>query len=97
MTNPTCRERGFTLIESLVVLVIVLIAVLMSGPYLATQIQRSKLVGAANQGVGLMRLARMDAIKNSRCAMVVIEVGARKMAALSDRDATAGPARTTCA
>ena len=64
MTNPTCRERGFTLIESLVVLVIVLIAVLMSGPYLATQIQRSKLVGAANQGVGLMRLARMDAIKN---------------------------------
>lgn len=86
MTHPTCRERGFTLVESLVVLVIVLIAVLLGGPYLATQIQRGKLVGAANQGAGLMRLARMDAIKNSRCAMVVIEPDARKMAALSDRD-----------
>lgn len=85
------RERGFTLVEVLVVAVILLIITLMAAPYLATQVQRSKLIGAANQAVGVMRLARMDAIKRSQCAMVVIDPAQGRMEAISDRDADCVP------
>lgn len=85
------RERGFTLIEILVVTAILLMVTLMAAPYLATQIQRSKLIGAANQAVGVMRMARMDAIKNSQCAMVVIDPAQGNVQALSDRDANCVP------
>jgi prepilin-type N-terminal cleavage/methylation domain-containing protein len=88
MTNQErpARERGFTLIEMLVVLAILSIAALFSMPYLSTQIQRSKLLGVASQVSGLMRLARMDAIKYSRCGMVAIDLGTRKVNAFSDKD-----------
>lgn len=88
MTNQESRvrERGFTLIEILVVTAILLMVTLMAAPYLATQIQRSKLIGAANQAVGVMRMARMDAIKNSQCAMVLIDPALGQMEAFSDRD-----------
>lgn len=86
MTHPKRRERGFTLIEMLVVLAIMSIAALLAAPYLSRQIQRTKLVGVAQQASGLMRLARMDAIKRSQCAMVRIDLDADKVEALSDRD-----------
>lgn len=79
-------ERGFTLIEMLVVLAIFSIAAMISIPYLSAQIQRSKLLGAASQVSGLMRLARLDAIKNSRSAMVVIDLSTKKVNAFSDRN-----------
>ena len=93
MTNPerTARERGFTLIEMLVVLAILSVAALMSIPYLSAQIQRSKLLGVASQVSGMMRLARLDAIKNSRCGMVAIDLGARKVNAFSDKDSDCLP------
>lgn len=78
------RERGFTLIEMLVVLAILGVAMLLAIPYLSAQIQRSKLLGVASQVSGLMRLARLDAIKNSRCAMVGITLSTRKVNAYSD-------------
>ena len=65
MKHPKRRERGFTLIESLVVVAILFIAVMLSAPYLSKQIERSKIVGAANEAAGLMRLARLHAIKMS--------------------------------
>lgn len=93
MTNPerTARERGFTLIEMLVVLAILSIAALLSIPYLSAQIQRSKLLGVASQVSGLMRLARLDAIKNSRTAMVAIDFSNRKVYAYSDRNTNDRP------
>lgn len=93
MTNQESRvrERGFTLIEILVVTAILLMVTLMAAPYLATQIQRSKLIGAANQAVGVMRMARMDAIKNSQCAMVLIDPALGQMEAFSDRDSNCQP------
>ncbi len=81
------REGGFTLIEVLVVLAILAMITLMAAPYLATQIQRSKLIGAANQAVGVLRMARMDSIKNSQCAVVFIDPALGQMQAYSDRDA----------
>jgi prepilin-type N-terminal cleavage/methylation domain-containing protein len=75
MNAPMRRsgERGFTLIELIVVLAILLMAMVLGAPYLFTQIQRSKLIGTANQTVGLMRVARLEAIKRSSTGVVEID------------------------
>ena len=93
MTNQErpARERGFTLIEMLVVLAILGIAALLSIPYLSAQIQRSKLLGVASQVSGMLRLARLDAIKYSRCGIVAINLSTRKVNAFSDKDGDCQP------
>ncbi|HWN44069.1 MAG TPA: prepilin-type N-terminal cleavage/methylation domain-containing protein [Thermoanaerobaculia bacterium] len=91
MRHPKRTERGFTLVEMLVVVAILFIAVMLSAPYLSKQIQRSKLVGVAQQASGLMRMARMDAIKTSRCSMVRINPEGGFIEALSDRDGNCLP------
>jgi prepilin-type N-terminal cleavage/methylation domain-containing protein len=93
MTNQErpAYERGFTLIEMLVVLAILSIAALLSIPYLSAQIQRSKLLGVASQVSGMMRLARLDAIKYSRCGIVAINLSTRKVNAFSDKDGDCSP------
>ena len=73
MNTTDCRERGFTLVESLVVVAILFIGIMMAAPFLSKQIQRNKIVGAANQVGGLMRLARLDAIKTSQFGCVTVE------------------------
>jgi prepilin-type N-terminal cleavage/methylation domain-containing protein len=61
---------GFTLIEMLVVLCIVIILMLFAVPALQTYVRQGKLRGIASETAILMRLARLEAIKRS-CQSVV--------------------------
>ena len=61
---------GFTLIEMLVVLAILMILLLFAVPALQTAMRQSKLRGAANETATVMRLARLEAIKRSCTAIV---------------------------
>lgn len=89
MKHPKRRERGFTLVEMLVVTAILFIAVMLATPYLSKQIERSKIVGAANQAAGLMRLARMHAIKMSSEVGCVAVRGVDIVEAFSSSDSCA--------
>jgi len=65
---------GFTLIEMLVVLAILMILLLFAVPVLQTATRRSKLRGMANETATVMRLARLAAIKNSCPSIVKIVI-----------------------
>jgi competence protein ComGC len=58
-------DHGFTLIEAIIVLALIMIAVLIGFPALQNMIHRSKVEGAVTQIATLARAARLDAIKNS--------------------------------
>jgi prepilin-type N-terminal cleavage/methylation domain-containing protein len=74
--QPTGRaERGFTLIETLVVLVIMLVLMTFAIPSLLVTMRQGRLRGAADQAATLMRLARLEAIKRS-CPAIVRVVAA---------------------
>src|SRR5215208_49303 len=69
--QPTDRAaRGFTLIETLVVLTIILTVALFTMPSLLATVRQAKLRGMANQTAVLMRLARLEAIRYG-CPAVV--------------------------
>lgn len=59
-------QRGFTLLEALVVLALISMVVLFGYPALDKQINRSRLMGVATETTNGLRLARYQAIKNSR-------------------------------
>jgi prepilin-type N-terminal cleavage/methylation domain-containing protein len=63
--QPGGRQRGFTLIEMLVVLAIMVVVLTLAVPSLLTTMRQGKLRGAAGDTVTLMRLARLEAIKRS--------------------------------
>jgi prepilin-type N-terminal cleavage/methylation domain-containing protein len=79
-------ERGFTLIELVVVLAILLMSMLLAAPYLFTQVRRAKLIGVANQVVGLMRVARLEAIKRSTTGVVEIDPARKLVRSYVDAD-----------
>ena len=69
MENPA-RVRGFTLIEMLVVLVLMLVLVALGIPALQDSLHQSKIRGIAQETTVLMRLARIEAIKRSASGVV---------------------------
>jgi prepilin-type N-terminal cleavage/methylation domain-containing protein len=64
--------RGFTLIEMLVVLSLMLVLVALGIPALQTALHQSKIRGIVQEVTVLMRQARLDAIKTSAQAVVQI-------------------------
>lgn len=69
---PGRGRRGFTLIEMLVVMAIMLTLVALGIPALQLALHESKMRGIVSEVTVLMRLARIDAIKTSGQAVVQI-------------------------
>lgn len=67
-------ESGFTLLEVFVVLVFLLVVGALLVPEFTNSLERAKLRGIAQETTVLMRLARLDAIKHSRSALVVMDL-----------------------
>lgn len=79
-------ERGFTLIEILAVLLIMMILALYSTPKLLAVLHRAKIEGTVKQTATLMRAARMEAIKRNCYGVVAIEPANRRVIAYADLD-----------
>lgn len=61
-------SRGFTLVEALVVLAVVMLVLLLGFPALQNMIVRGKMEGAAQQASTLLRSARFEALKSGGAA-----------------------------
>ncbi len=88
-TGPMRRSNdttGFTLVEALVVVALVGIVATVGAPYLQRLIHRGKLEGIARQTAIRLRMARLEAIKQSRPTALRIDRQAREMLALLDED-----------
>src|SRR3954463_7703569 len=74
MKNPVSVRgpRGFTLIEMLVVLSLMLVLVALGIPALVTALHQSKIRGIVQEVTVLIRQARLDAVKNSAQGVVQI-------------------------
>lgn len=66
-------QDGFSMIELLIVLIVVGLLAGILVPEFRNSLERAKMRGVASEVVGLMRLARLDAIKHSRDAIVVYD------------------------
>jgi type IV fimbrial biogenesis protein FimT len=93
MKNPSTGrgQRGFTLIEMIVVLALLGILMAFSAPAILNEVHQAKLRGITQEVTTLMRQARLDAIKTSAQAVVrIIPADANtpygQVQAFSDRD-----------
>lgn len=75
----TAYRRGFTLIELMIVMLLVGMIVLFGFPALDKLINRNKLMGVATEATNGLRLARYQAIKNSRPTVYSINPGTREI------------------
>jgi type II secretory pathway pseudopilin PulG len=88
-TPPRGRDRGFTLLEALVILAILGIALTVGLPSLTHLISRSKLEAEARETATLLQRARLEAIKRRVQTVVLADADAGTMTAFADVD---GPA-----
>jgi type II secretory pathway pseudopilin PulG len=72
MKKPQCGRgpSGFTLIEMLVVMVLMIALLLFAVPAFQTYVRQGKLWGVANQTKTLMQLARLEAVRRT-CPTII--------------------------
>lgn len=71
------RRRGFTLIEILIVLVLLVTVVAMGIPLLLTGLDEYRTASAARYLAGRFRLARMNAVRRSATVAIRFDTGGR--------------------
>jgi prepilin-type N-terminal cleavage/methylation domain-containing protein len=88
MKKPQCRRGrgGFTLIEMLIVMALMIILLLFAIPALQTSMRQGKLRGIANETATLMRLARLEAIRRSCTSIVKIATNPPRVEGFPDCD-----------
>jgi len=79
-------QRGFTLIEALVVVAIMGVILLLGLPSLFNYIRRAKVEGTVQGVANLMRLARLEAIKQGVPVVVRADFGQNLVTAFVDRN-----------
>jgi type II secretory pathway pseudopilin PulG len=84
--NTNRSERGFTLIETLIILAIMMALAAFTMPEIFAIMNRSRLEGTARQTATLMRAARLEAIKQSCYAVVMLEPANERVIAFVDND-----------
>ena len=81
-------QQGFTLVEMIVVLAIIMIIALLGFPALMNTIRRAKVEGAVREAATLGRAARLQAIKGSQAAGLYSDFTGRKVVYFIDSDAS---------
>lgn len=84
MSRTRPRQRGFTLLELLVVLVIAVLLVSLTPPMLAGLSGSTELRGAARQLAAGLRLARNEAVTRQREAVLTLDLARHRFAVSGD-------------
>lgn len=90
MTSHKSVAKGFTLIELIVVLAIIVIAALIGMPALLNAIRRSATEGGVRQATMELRAARFEAIKNSATVYVEADFANDQLLTWRETNVTAG-------
>jgi prepilin-type N-terminal cleavage/methylation domain-containing protein len=83
-------QRGFTLVELLVVLALSMFLILITMPTLGTMMNRGKLTSAAQEIGSVLRLARLEAIKRGVTTVVQVDFATNSLMAYADANDAAG-------
>jgi prepilin-type N-terminal cleavage/methylation domain-containing protein len=86
MRRARRRAGGFTLIELLIVMAILIVLMLLGLPALMRMLERQKAYAATTELAALMRQARLEAIKRSLMAGVILDYQTRVATAFVDVD-----------
>lgn len=85
------RQRGFTLVELLIVVTVLAVVLTLAVPGLFAYNERRRLEGTAEQAAVLLRKARYDAIRRSRQVTVALDSTAGAVFLDRDGDRTLDP------
>lgn len=78
------RQRGFTMIELLVTLVIIAVLALLGYPALLNILERQKMISSTHEVASIMRLARLTAVTKSVDVKVTADYPTRILTAYRD-------------
>ncbi|HXT50259.1 MAG TPA: GspH/FimT family protein [Thermoanaerobaculia bacterium] len=85
-----CVEKGFTLVELIIVLVIIGIAAVIGMPALLNAIRRAETEGGVRQATVELRAARLEAVKHSATVYVEADFAKDQLVTWRENNLTAG-------